>query len=375
MAVALTGARVFDGGRFHDDSAVLVEGRSILGLVPRRDVPEDAAVIPLQGGLVAPGFIDVQVNGGGGALLNGNPSAEVVRTIAVSHRRHGTVGLLPTVITDAPEVTARAIAAVRQARAAGVAEVLGIHVEGPFLDLARKGAHDAAFIRPLTREDAAAFAAADCGALMLTLAPNRVAPGDIRALVDHGILVSLGHSDASHAEVRAALDAGATSFTHLFNAMSQMTGREPGMVGAALSDTGSFIGVIADGFHVHDVSLRLAFASTPLQRFMLVSDAMPPAAGGPDAFRLQGRLARRVNGRLELEDGTLAGSNLTMDEAVRYCVNRLGVPLAEALQMASRNPARFLRRSDLGVIEAGALASLVHLDDALQVTRTWVEGQ
>ena len=172
-----------------------------------------------------------------------------------------------------------------------------------------------------------------------------------------------------------ALAAGASSFTHLFNAMSQLTGREPGMVGAALVDQDSFIGIIADGFHVHDQSLKLALAATPHHRFMLVTDAMPPAAGGPDVFELQGRQVQRVNGRLQLADGTLAGSNLTMDEALRYSVQQLDVPLQEALQMASRNPARFLGRADLGVIKPGALASLVHLDDSLNVEQTWIEGK
>ncbi len=328
----------------------------------------------MKGGLLAPGFIDVQVNGGGGALLNHEPSADVVRRIAASHRRFGTTGLLPTVITDAPEVTGAAIEAVRLARRDTPSSVLGIHIEGPFLDLARKGAHDPGFIRPMTAEDVTLLAQADCGHVMLTVAPNRVPPDMIRALARAGILVSLGHAESSFAEACAALEAGASSFTHLFNAMSQLTGREPGMVGAALTDTLSFIGVIADGFHVHDAALKLAFAAAPSRRFMLVSDAMPPAAGGPDEFALQGRSVRRVAGRLQLADGTLAGSNLTMDEALRHCVARLGVELGTALQMASRNPARFLGRGDLGVIESGALASLVHLDDNLQVLESWVEG-
>jgi N-acetylglucosamine-6-phosphate deacetylase len=298
-----------------------------------------------------------------------------VKTIADSHRRFGTVGLLPTVITDAPKVTTAAIAAVREARMQGVANVLGIHVEGPFLDPARKGAHDPHYIRGLSDDDIKLLANADCGAVMLTVAPNKVPPETIRKLVASGIRVSLGHAEASYTDVHAALDAGASSFTHLFNAMSQMTGREPGMVGTALADDESFIGIIGDGLHVHDVSLKLALKATARNRFMLVTDAMPPAAGGPDKFELQGRSVARVKGRLQLADGTLAGSNLTMDEAVRYCVNHLGVPLASALQMASRNPARFLGRSDLGRIAPGTLASLVHLDENLNVAKTWVEGQ
>ena len=375
MGFVLHGARVFDGERFCDNAAVLIEGRHIAGIAEAGTVPRDAALIRLDGGILAPGFIDVQVNGGGGALLNDGPTAEVVCTIADSHRRFGTTGMLPTVITDAPAVTVAAIAAVREARARGAASVLGIHIEGPFLDPARKGAHDLHFIRAMTEADVTLIAKAACGSVMVTVAPNKVAPELISRLARAGVKVSLGHSDATSAEAKAALRAGAQAFTHLFNAMSQMTGREPGMVGAALTDAASFIGIIADGHHVHDDTLRVALAAAPLDRFMLVTDAMPPAAGGPDSFTLQGRTVARVEGRLQLDDATLAGSNLTMDEAVRHGVNKLGVPLADALQMASRNPAGFLGRGDLGIIAPGALASLVHLDENLNVKRTWVEGR
>ena len=376
MAFALTGARVFDGEAFLGDAAVVVDGRRVLAVVQADEIAEDFTRIDLHGGVLAPGFIDVQVNGGGGALLNNVPSLEVVRQIAHSHRMFGTVGLLPTVITDAAEVTASAIAAVREACRQAVPGVLGIHVEGPFLDPVRRGAHDPSFIRPLSDADITMLGGADCGVVMLTLAPNKVSPAQISQLVQRGIRVSLGHAEANHDECRAALAAGASAFTHLFNAMSQLSGREPGMVGAALGDQDSFIGVIADGFHVHDAALTLAFNATSRSRFMLVTDAMPPAAGGPDHFTLQGRTVRRVDNRLQLADGTLAGSNLTMDAAVRHCVNQLGLPLADALKMASRNPARFLGcESDLGGIAPGMLASLVHLDDNLNVTQTWIEGQ
>jgi N-acetylglucosamine-6-phosphate deacetylase len=376
MAFALTGAKIFDGAAFHDGLAVVVDGRYITHVVQADKLGADISQVPLSGGLLAPGFIDVQVNGGGGALLNDNPSIDTVRRIADAHRRFGTVGLLPTVITDAPYITNAAIAAVREARGAGMANILGIHVEGPFLDAARKGAHAAQYIRGLTAVDIRQLAEADCGKLMLTLAPNRVTARDVSKLTNAGILVSLGHSDATYVEVRAALEAGATSFTHLFNAMSQLAGREPGMVGAALSDSNSYLGVIADGHHVHDASLRLAFAASSLDRFMLVSDAMTSAAGGPAEFELQGRSVSRVGNRLTLADGTLAGSDITMDAAVRYCVERLNLDLADALRMASANPARFLGlHEELGLIAPGALASLVHLDDTLHVTQTWIEGQ
>ena len=376
MAFALAGARVFDGESIRGGLAIIIEGDHITEVVLDEKLAAGMKRRVLSGGLLVPGFIDVQVNGGGGALLNDNPTINTVRRIAESHRKFGTTGMLPTVITDAPEVLSKAIAAVKAARAGNLPGVLGIHIEGPFLDKERKGAHELRFIREMTDADVARIANADCGSVMLTLAPNRVPPDLIKSLAGQGVLVSLGHSEASLAEVTKALASGARAFTHLFNAMSQLNGREPGMVGAALADPESFCGLIADGYHVHDAAMKVVLAAKPRGRIMLITDAMPTAAGGPDSFALQGRAVHLVNGKLVLDDGTLAGSNLTMDEAVRYCVGRLGVSLEDALRMASLNPASFLRREhELGRIKSGYLASLVHLSDDLQVLETWIDGK
>jgi N-acetylglucosamine-6-phosphate deacetylase len=376
MTFALTGARVFDGESTRSGLAVVVDGGRIAEVIHEEKLASGIERRNLNGGLLVPGFIDVQVNGGGGALLNDKPTVDTVRRIAESHRKFGTTGLLPTVITDAPEVLSKAIASVKAARAKNVPGVLGIHIEGPFLDKERKGAHALGFIREMAEMDVAQIANADCGSIMLTLAPNRVPPDLIKSLAEKGVLLSLGHSGASLADVRQALASGARAFTHLFNAMSQMNGREPGMVGAALADPNSFCGLIADGYHVHDAALKVALAAKPVDRMMLVTDAMPTAAGGPEFFELQGRRVHLENGKLVLDDETLAGSNLTMDEAVRYCVERLGVTLENALRMASLNPASFLRRDhDLGRIQPGYFASLVHLSDDLRVLKTWIDGK
>ena len=376
MAFALTGARIFDGESIRNEMTVVIDGASIVEVIAAKNLAKGVERRALNGGLLVPGFIDVQVNGGGGALLNDSPTITTVRRIAESHRKFGTTGMLPTVITDAPEVLSKAIAAVKAARAENIPGVLGIHIEGPFLDKDRKGAHEAQFIREMTEADVAQIANADCGSIMLTLAPNRVAPELITSLVGKGVLVSLGHSEANLAEVTTALASGARAFTHLFNAMSQLNGREPGMVGAALTDHDSYCGLIADGFHVHDAAMKVALAAKPRSRIMLVTDAMPTAAGGPESFELQGRKIHLKNGKLQLDNNTLAGSNLTMDEAVRYCMERLGVALEDALCMASLNPAAFLRRDhELGRIKSGYLASLVHLSDDLQVLETWIDGK
>nr|WP_249149835.1 N-acetylglucosamine-6-phosphate deacetylase [Bradyrhizobium liaoningense] len=370
----MTGARVFDGERFSDDHAIVVEGNRIAAILPYSERPHGAER-DLGGGLLAPGYIDVQVNGGGGVLFNEDPTPEGIARIAAAHRKHGTVGLLPTLVTDTPQVMAAAIAATREARHLTPA-TLGIHLEGPFLDPVRKGAHDLRYIRPPELGDIATIVEARCGAVMLTLAPNRVRTESIAELAQHGVLVSLGHSDASYAEACAAVKAGARAFTHLFNAMSAPAGREPGMVGAALDLNEVFVGIIADGHHVHEANLRIAFAAKRHDRFMLITDAMPPAAGGPDQFDLQGRRVIRAEGCLRLEDGTLAGSVLTMDEAVRFAVEVTQLELGHALAMASRVPATFLRReTELGRIAPGYLASLVHLDHDLRVLETWIEGR
>jgi N-acetylglucosamine-6-phosphate deacetylase len=372
--IVLSGARIFDGENFLAEQVVVVEGERIAAIVPYAERPRGAA-LDLGGGLLAPGYIDVQVNGGGGVLFNDDPTPEAIAAIAAAHRKHGTVGLLPTLVTDAPQVMAAAISAAREARRRTPA-TLGLHLEGPFLDQRRRGAHELKYIRDLAPNDLATIVDADCGAVMVTLAPNRVAAADIAELARRGVLVSLGHSEASYEEARAAIQAGARAFTHLFNAMSASVGREPGMVGAALDLADAFVGIIADGHHVHAANLRIALAAKRRDRFMLITDAMPPAAGGPDHFDLQGRRVTRADGCLRLDDGTLAGSVLTMDEAVRYVVNVVGVDLGDALSMASRVPATFLRRdNELGRIAPGHLASLVHLDDGLRVRETWIEGR
>ena len=372
--IVLSGARIFDGENFLLDHAVVVEGERIAAIVPYAERPQGAAR-DLAGGLLAPGYIDVQVNGGGGVLFNEDPTPEAVARIAAAHRKHGTVGLLPTLVSDVPQVMTAAIAATREARRRTPA-TLGLHLEGPFLDPRRRGAHELRYIRDLAPGDVETIVDADCGAVMVTLAPNRVGAASIAELARRGVLVSLGHSEASYEEARAAIQAGARAFTHLFNAMSASVGREPGMVGAALDLADAFVGIIADGHHVHEANLRIALAAKRHDRFMLISDAMPPTAGGPDHFDLQGRRVTRANGCLRLDDGTLAGSVLTMDEAVRYVVNVVGVDLGDALAMASRVPATFLRRdNELGRIAPGHLASLVHLDDELRVLETWIEGR
>ena len=374
---ALCGARIFNGEVFLDHHAVLVDGQIIADVLPLAAMPAGVARQALAGGILAPGFIDAQVNGGGGVLFNQSPDMAGLSAIAQAHRRHGTSGLLPTFITDRRERMDAAMAAVRQAMAAGAPGILGLHLEGPFLAQARKGAHDPALIRTMTDADVDQIIGAGIGTLLLTLAAENAAPRQIRRLVDHGIIVSIGHSDATYDTARAAADAGASGVTHLFNAMSQLGHRHPGVTGAALDHGGLWCGIIADGHHVDASVLRLALrAKQGPAKLFLVSDAMPPAGSPGDSFELTGRKVQRRDGKLTLADGTLAGSDLTMDRAVRYAVNHLHQPLAEALRMASLYPAQFLRLDHFrGRIAAGMAADMVLLDDDLVVKQVWIGGE
>jgi N-acetylglucosamine-6-phosphate deacetylase len=374
--LALTGARIFTGERFIDGQAILVDGARIAAIAPFSQVPADAQRIALPGGAVVPGFVDAQVNGGGGILFNERPDVASLGRMAKSHGRHGSTALMPTYITDRPAGMAAALSAVRQALDQGVPGIAGIHLEGPFLSVARKGAHDAELIRPMTDADVELVLSAAVGTVLMTVAPETVSPALIRRLSDGGVVVSLGHTDASYETVMAAADAGARGVTHLFNAMSQLQHRAPGVVGAALDHGALWCGIIADGHHVHPAALSNALrAKRGPGRLFLVTDAMPTAGHDGDVFDLNGRKVTRREGVLTLEDGTLAGSDLTMEAAVRYAAANLDVSLEEALRMASLYPAMFLGLEDRGRVAAGFRADLVHLDDRMAVQAVWIGGE
>ncbi|MGN6452842.1 MAG: N-acetylglucosamine-6-phosphate deacetylase [Steroidobacteraceae bacterium] len=377
MSVALVNGRVLRAEGFARDQCVLVEGGHILDVLPANDARCRAAkTVDVGGGLLLPGFIDVQVNGGGGVLFNDAPTIESIRAIGAAHRRFGTTAFLPTLISADLEVVARAIAAVRGAIAAGVPGVLGIHIEGPFLNVARKGVHDPAKLRELDASALGLLTSLQDGRTLVTLAPEMTTPQLIQQLVAGGVVVSAGHTNASYAEIRAALAHGLTGFTHLFNAMSQLSGREPGTVGAALDDQRSWCGIIVDGAHTDPVVLRIALRCKPHNRFLLVTDAMPSVGTTQGWFELQGRRISVRGYSCVDEDGRLAGSNIDMASCVRNAVAMLGVSLPEAVRMASQVPAEFLGVSqEYGRIAAGQRANLVLADDELNVRETWIDGK
>jgi N-acetylglucosamine-6-phosphate deacetylase len=374
-AVALIADRIFDGARLVAGHAAIVEDGRIAVLAPERDIPAGVGVRRLAG-TIAPGFIDVQVNGGGGVLFNDARSVAGIAAIGAAHRRFGTTGFLPTFVTDTRERMAEAIGAARAAIAAATPGVLGIHLEGPFLNPGRKGAHDPALMRAMDAEDVALLTAPGAGRVLVTLAPEVVGPETIARLAAAGVIVSAGHTAASEEAIVAARAAGLTGFTHLFNAMPPLAARAPGPVGAALADANAWAGLIVDLHHVAATSLRAAIAARGWQRTMLVSDAMPTVGSDLERFTLSGRTVTLDGGRLSTDEGTLAGANLDMATAVRNTVDAHGLPLEAALAMASRAPAEFLGLGhELGRIAPGYRASLVLLDDDLRVTATWIDGQ
>ena len=371
---AIAASHVFDGLAVHRDRAVVVDGSRIAALVPRRDVPAGVPVAALPEGLwLAPGFIDTQVNGGGGVLFNDTPTPDAIATIVRAHRKFGTTALLPTLITDVPETTAKAIRAVDEA-AASMPGVIGIHLEGPFLSPERPGVHDPRRLRRPNDDDLAMITAKRRGVTLVTLAPEQVPSGFVSALASAGVRVALGHSMATYLETRAAMADGLTGFTHLFNAMRPLASREPGPVTAALENPAAWFGMIVDGVHVDPAVLRLALRG--LAQPMLVTDAMPPVGANGPAFTLYGDEITVRDGRCLRRDGTLAGSMLDMASAVRNSVDLLGVGLTDALRFASSNPANFLGLGhSLGRLAPDYRADLVAFDPtSIEVMSTWVAG-
>ncbi|MCQ4630733.1 N-acetylglucosamine-6-phosphate deacetylase [Shinella sp. CPCC 100929] len=375
---AITGARIFDGDLWHEDSALLIDGGKVAGIVARKELPGDARIVPMDGLSLVPGFIDLQVNGGGGVLLNERPDLDGIRTICAAHARFGTTALLPTLITDNRAVTTDTIAAGLAARKANVPGFLGLHLEGPHLSVARKGAHDPQLIRPMEQADLDRTIAARQGleALLMTLAPENASNAQIAALKAAGVTVSLGHSDCGYRTAAAAVEAGASMMTHLFNAMSPLGHREPGMVGAALDLGHLNAGLIADGFHVDPASIGVALrAKRGPGRIFLVTDAMSTIGTDMTSFFLNGREIFREGGRLTLADGTLAGADIDMASCIRFMRDHAGIGLEEALRMASLYPAEAIGMTGRkGRLTHGHDADFAVIGRDVDVVSTWIAG-
>jgi N-acetylglucosamine-6-phosphate deacetylase len=373
----LTNACVLTKHGFRERQSVVIDAGYISAVMDDSDFDRQGVdTSDVDGHLLLPGFIDVQVNGGGGVLFNDAPTVDGIRSIGAAHRKFGTTGFLPTLISDDLETVATAIAATDQAIEEGIPGLLGIHIEGPFLSTKKKGVHDASKFRILDENAVDLLSSLQNGKTVVTLAPEIAAPELIRRMVDAGVIVAAGHSNASYDAVRVAIAAGLSGFTHLFNAMSPLTSREPGVVGAALDDEQSWCGMIVDGHHVHPATMRIALASKPRGRCLLVTDAMPSVGAANKSFELNGQLINVADGKCVTADGTLAGSDLDMAAAVKNATSMLRLDLAEAVRMASEYPAEVIGLGrELGRIQPGYRANLVLTDPDLNVIDTWINGE
>ena len=363
---AFVGADIHDGTSLHINMALTLDGNNAIDVLPVTDLPSDCIIHQLDGGTILPGYVDLQVNGGGGVMFNGDQSVAALQTISNAHANCGTAALLPTLMTDNFARTVAAIDAVEEAINLGVAGIIGIHLEGPHLSVARKGAHDQSLIRPMEQADLDLLlsAANRIPNVMVTVAPENTTITQISQLVEGGLTVSLGHTDANFETCMAAFDAGARCVTHLFNAMSQLHNREPGLVGAAFMRNDVHASMIADGIHVHPVAIKTAIAAKGHNMF-LISDSMSTAGSQIDGFELHGRWVGRNNGRLMLEDGTLAGADLDLTRAVHIIQQDAGETATTAITRATRTPTELLKeKGQWGTFGAG-IDTLIYVDNAM----------
>ena len=377
----ISGATIFNGEVFLDDHVLVVRDGMIDQIIAIQNFNktskdyENYELIKFNGGIITAGFVDIQVNGGGGILLNDEPSVEGMKAIIAAHRKFGTTAMLPTLISDTTEKMQATVDAANQALEQGISGMVGLHLEGPYFNMARKGVHLPAMIRPVDEGVAELYKGLKNGVLLVTLAPEKVPTGFIKDLTDAGILVYCGHSDGTYEQIQTALDEGLCGFTHLFNAMSPMLNREPGVVGAALEDEDSFVGIILDNQHVAKASAKVAIRAKKRGKICIITDAMPPVGAVSPNFELYGEAIQVKDSYCITDAGTLAGSALDMATAVRNCHKVLGFELEETLRMAALYPATALRlEHKIGQLKVGLQADIVHLDDELYVTRTAVNG-
>jgi len=363
--------RIFDGQNYLDDQVIVITDGKITAFDSNISSVDDVL-----DGLVVPGFIDLQVNGGGGVLFNNSPSVSNLKTIIAAHSQFGTTGMLPTLITDKVEVMAQAADAMASAIAEKVPGILGIHFEGPHLSIAKKGTHAEEYIRPISDEEWDILERKDIGIILVTLAPETVSTNDIKRMVSLGIKVCLGHTNADYKTAQAAMNAGADGFTHLFNAMSPIQGREPGVTGCALLNDQASCGIILDGHHVDYASAKLALKTKPTGSIFLVSDAMSTIGTDQTEFSFFDRTIYLKDGRLTSTTGELAGAALDMAQAVENTHLGLGLPLDESIRMATQYPADYINQSDIrGALTIEHQADFVILNDDLKVQETWISGQ
>ena len=375
MKQALLGSQIFCGERFYDDHALLVEGKSIVDIVDKNNTPDNFNKIELDQGILAPGFIDLQVNGGGGVLFNNSPNKESLNTIIKAHQFFGTTSIMPTVISDSLEVLEQCIKTVTE-EIKNNSSLLGIHIEGPFFNTKYRGVHQKQYISTINSDYLNLFESLRGFPVMLTLAPECISSQQLKHLTSLGIKTLAGHSDATYDELDDAIKNGLDGFTHLFNAMGQISAREPGVVGSALHFENTFASIIVDLHHVHPSLIQLAYQLKPKGKLFFISDSMATINHGKPSFELYDEVVNESDGRLVNSEGKLAGSSITQIDAVKNAYQKCNIPLNQALAMASRYPAEYLGiENHLGSLKPGYRADLVHFDSNFKVHNVWVSGK
>jgi len=374
MKQALLGSQIFCGERFYDHHALLIDGNSIIEIVDEKNIPNAFNKIELDQGILAPGFIDLQVNGGGGILFNNRPTKESLNTIINAHQFFGTTSIMPTVISDSVKVLTKCTRAVTQEIKKNSA-LLGIHMEGPIFSLKYRGVHQKKYISKLSSEYLELFSNLKEFPVILTLAPECISIKDLNHLASLGLKIMAGHTDASYDELEQAAKKNLNGFTHLFNAMSQMSAREPGAVGAALDFDNLYASIIVDLHHVHHSLIKLAYQKKPIGKLFFISDSMATINHGEPTFELYDEVVSEQNGRITNAEGKLAGSSITQIDAVKNAYQKCNIPLDHALAMASRYPAEFIGVDRyLGSLKPNYRADLVHFDSNFKVNNVWTSG-
>ena len=375
MKQALLGSQIFCGERFYDDHALLVDGKSIVDIVDKNNTPDNFNKIELDQGILAPGFIDLQVNGGGGVLFNNSPNKESLNTIIKAHQFFGTTSVMPTVISDSLEVLEQCIKTVTE-EIKNNSSLLGIHIEGPFFNTKYRGVHQKQYISTINSDYLNLFESLKGFPVMLTLAPECISSQQLKHLTSLGIKTLAGHSEATYDELDDAIKNGLDGFTHLFNAMGQISAREPGVVGSALHFENTFASIIVDLHHVHPSLIQLAYQLKPTGKLFFISDSMATINHGKPSFELYDEVVNESDGRLVNSEGKLAGSSITQIDAVKNAYQKCNIPLNQALAMASRYPAEYLGiENHLGSLKPGYRADLVHFDANFKVHNAWVSGK
>ncbi|QSZ41242.1 N-acetylglucosamine-6-phosphate deacetylase [Sulfurimonas aquatica] len=376
MMYAFVNCDIFNGSEFIYNKALVIDGEKIHGLIPEEELDKSIEIINLNGKTISPGFIDLQVNGGNGILFNDEPTIEAVKKIYDGHKKFGTTDFLPTFITGSLKGMKQAVESINKCLSLNLDGVLGIHFEGPFLNQAKAGVHEKKYIRESNVDDIEAISKISNGITMLTLAPEVVPSELILSLQKKGIFISIGHTNATYEEAMNAFSSGASCSTHLYNAMTSLESRAPGVVGASLDNDKAWTNIIVDGIHSSYASVRVAMKAKAKRKLFLVTDAMPPVGGEGDDFRIGDYNISVKNGKCVTMGDTLAGSSLDMASAVRNCIQHVGIDKGEALRMASTYPAEFIKLDNrIGHIKSGYDANLAIFNNQIQVSAVVVKGK